>query len=131
MKSNKQRRAEIKRKRLLRAEKAKRLLVTRPGQLPVGVIAADHLQLQHANCYAPLPDFYLDLPFTCRDCGSDEVWTARQQKWWYEVMKGRLDSTAVRCRACRKAERERRAEAHRLQQEGLCQKRNACAEDEE
>jgi Probable zinc-ribbon domain len=45
---------------------------------------------------------YSDRPFRCRDCGKDEVWTARQQKWWYEVAKGYVYSTAVRCRACRR-----------------------------
>ena len=41
-------------------------------------------------------------PFRCRDCRKDEVWTACQQKWWYEVAKGYVYSTAVRCRACRR-----------------------------
>jgi len=31
------------------------------------------------------------------------VWTAEQQKWWYEVAKGPIFSVAVRCRECRKA----------------------------
>ena len=50
-----------------------------------------------------VPDFYLDLPFTCRDCGSKEIWTAKQQKWWYEVAQGSIYSRAIRCRACRQA----------------------------
>ena len=52
---------------------------------------------------------YTDRPFRCRDCGVEELWTARQQKWWYEVAKGYVYSTATRCRACRRRERERRA----------------------
>ena len=39
--------------------------------------------------------------FTCRDCGEEQVWTAKQQKWWYEVVGGAIDSTAVRCLPCR------------------------------
>nr|WP_255784020.1 zinc-ribbon domain containing protein [Lysobacter chinensis] len=53
-----------------------------------------------------LPEFYLDRAFTCRDCGEEQVWTARQQKWWYEQALGHIDSRAVRCRACRRARRE-------------------------
>jgi hypothetical protein len=58
--------------------------------------------------------YYLDSPFTCVDCGVDEVWTATQQKWWYEVAKGYVYSHAKRCRACRRAKRETKTEARRV-----------------
>ena len=45
--------------------------------------------------------FYIDQPFECMGCGKAEVWTAEQQKWWYEVAKGYAFSTARCCRACR------------------------------
>jgi len=48
---------------------------------------------------------YEDAPFRCVDCGKDEVWTATQQKWWYEVAKGFAYSFAKRCRPCRRAKR--------------------------
>ena len=48
-----------------------------------------------------VPDFYEDKPFKCKDCGVDQVWTAKQQKWWYEDAGGDLETTAVLCRACR------------------------------
>jgi hypothetical protein len=35
------------------------------------------------------------------------VWTAKQQKWWYETAHGHIESRAVRCLACRRARRER------------------------
>jgi hypothetical protein len=57
--------------------------------------------------------YYLDTPFRCADCGKDEVWTATQQKWWFEVAKGYAYSTAIRCRACRKADREKRERSGR------------------
>jgi hypothetical protein len=57
--------------------------------------------------------YYLDTPFTCADCKVDQVWTATQQKWWFEVAKGYAYSTAIRCRACRKKQREARAEQRR------------------
>ena len=64
------------------------------------------------------PDFitrgyYVDRPFACQACGIQQVWTAAQQKWWYEVAKGDVFSTAKHCRPCRQQERARRDEARR------------------
>ena len=50
--------------------------------------------------------YYEDMPFTCVDCGREEVWTAAQQQWWYEVAQGSIYTTAIRCRACRQARRQ-------------------------
>jgi hypothetical protein len=73
--------------------------------------------LKPANSYGT-PKFvqrgyYEDIPFRCKACGKAEVWTATQQKWWYEVAKGFIYSTAVRCRACRRKEQARKMEARR------------------
>ena len=73
---------------------------------PPGDVRVNEGALAPYNSYGA-PDFvraghYSDRPFRCRDCGKDEVWTARQQKWWYEVAEGYVYSTAVRCRACRR-----------------------------
>ncbi|MBD9662559.1 hypothetical protein J2W37_005745 [Variovorax paradoxus] len=109
MKSNKQRRAEIKAHRLERAARRlaeQRLSVDARPVSGAGLVVADTALLAaHNNTYGPLPAFYVDKAFTCRDCGADEVWTAKQQKWWYEVALGNINSTAVRCRACRIARR--------------------------
>ena len=53
-----------------------------------------------------VPAWYEDMPFTCRACGRDEIWTARQQHWWYEVAQGPIESTARLCRPCRNAKRD-------------------------
>ena len=65
-------------------------------------LSADRSQQAANNSYSPLL-FYEDKLFTCVDCGKEEVWTATQQKWWYEVAKGTIYSRAVRCRSCRKS----------------------------
>lgn len=52
--------------------------------------------------YASRP-YYRDYEFTCCDCGIPQVWTAEQQRWWYEVARGPIYSRAKRCRACRAA----------------------------
>jgi hypothetical protein len=114
MKSGKQRREEIKARRRERAALLHGLDRYVPlHQLPLGAVAADAQQLVHNNTYGLLPLFYVDRPFACRDCSAHEVWTAKQQKWWYEIAKGPIDSIAVRCRPCRAKERERVGEARR------------------
>jgi hypothetical protein len=67
--------------------------------------------------------YYIDIPFRCADCGKDEVWTGWQQKWWYEVAKGYVYSTATRCRKCRRVEQARRAESRRAHIEGIAKKK--------
>lgn len=79
--------------------------------------------LRPTNSYGT-PDFvkrgyYVDRGFTCRDCGKEEVWTASQQKWWYETAKGDVWTAAVRCPTCRRRERERKAAARRAHLDGL------------
>ena len=117
MKSNKQRRKEIKDKRRERARKLRRAraedcdgfnVYTMPdGTLPLSAISANHAELAHNNTYGPLPFYYVDKSFLCKDCGSHEVWKAKQQKWWYEIVKGDINSRAVRCSLCRKVEQAR------------------------
>lgn len=107
MKSNKQRRAEIKQLRLTRAAHLEAQLRVSDGRhlRAAGMEPAARAVLaQHNNSYS-LPSHYLDRAFICRDCGCDEVWTAKQQKWWYEVVHAPIDSGAVRCLACRRARR--------------------------
>ncbi|MGJ3701650.1 zinc-ribbon domain containing protein [Variovorax sp. AFSI2.2] len=120
MKSNKQRRTEIKARRLERAVDLKAKLRTQDarqlsaGGLVPGMAMADKSRLAHYNTtFGEVPDFYLDQAYTCRDCGSQEVWTAKQQKWWHEVAQGSVYSQAVRCRACRQARRALRDAALR------------------
>lgn len=103
MKSNKQRRKEIRERRRKKAVMMAAIDTYDPESIrpPVGAVEADHAQLEHINTYGCLPLFYVDKPFICRDCGAEEIWTAKQQKWWYEMAKGHIDSTAIRCRKCR------------------------------
>jgi hypothetical protein len=70
--------------------------------IPQGAVTADPSQQVPNNSYSPPPLFYVDKDFDCVDCGRNETWTARQQKWYYEVAKGSLYATAVRCAACRR-----------------------------
>lgn len=132
MKSNKQRRKEIqakrssREKRLLEEEKRKaRLKREKEWE---GKILVNPRLLAPTASYGE-PDFvtrgyYIDKSFTCKDCGTEEVWTASQQRWWYEIAKGDVWTTAIRCRSCRRTERKRIAEARRVHQQGLENERN-------
>jgi len=66
-------------------------------------IPADFSQHAPHNSYGGVPLYYKDKEFVCVDCGKTEVFTAEQQKWWYETDKGYIFSTAIRCQACRTA----------------------------
>src|SRR5688572_29028998 len=56
-------------------------------------IKADKSKLGHINTYGSLPEFYIDKPFRCRDCGKEEIWKAADQKWFYEEAKAHMDAT--------------------------------------
>jgi len=107
MKSNKQRRTEIK---ALRYQRALAMNTPKPDQrahtMPADAVPADPAKLAHNNTYGLLPRFYLDRPFVCRDCSSEEVWTGKQQKWWYEDLQKPIGSQAVRCLSCRRERRK-------------------------
>jgi hypothetical protein len=66
-------------------------------------VPADARKLGHINTYGALPEFYVDQPFTCRNCGKREIWRATDQKWYHEEAKGHIDATAVECHGCRKS----------------------------
>ena len=101
MKSNKQRKLEIKARRRKRKEASKSKPLVTYNYRPLNSIDANQLELVHNSYWNPLPSFYMDKPFKCKDCGAIEIWKATSQKWWYEVAKGDIESTAIHCRSCR------------------------------
>lgn len=70
--------------------------------IPAGAIPADFTQQVPNHSYSPPPAYYVDRAYVCVDCGRKVIWTAIQQKWYYEVAKGSLYATAIRCLDCRK-----------------------------
>jgi hypothetical protein len=129
MKSNKQRRAEIVERRRARAAAAPRLKGGEPRREVTGGTAPCNPELLAPSNSYGVPAFvqrgyYMDVLFKCQDCGKEEVWRATQQKWWYEVAKGNVETRATRCNSCRRIERERRSEARKIHLEGL-ERKNA------
>ncbi len=106
------------RKALLERRRKRRLL----DEMDVNSVAVDLDKLAGYQGYSvPLyvtRGFYVPVPFTCKDCGRQEMWTPRQQKWWYEEAKGDPFSSAVRCRVCRRRERDRKAAHKRASEAG-------------
>lgn len=92
MTSGKQKRSSLKAARRLAAKRTKCVYAS-SSEAPcnVSLLAPD-------NSYG-VPEFvtrgtYRDQPFRCQDCGRAEMWTAAQQKWWYETAKGwRMDES--------------------------------------
>ncbi len=107
MASGKKRKAELEAGRKKRAER-KRRAATEPmrSTRPVDSVVVNTAALAAYNSYGAPPfvarGYYVDEPFTCKECDVEQVWTARQQQWWYEVAHGPVYSRAIRCRACRR-----------------------------
>jgi len=139
MKSSKQRRAELKLERKAKADKRTKGFAKgtgSPRRVPLfGEAAVNTTALAPDNSY-DTPEFvlrgtYRDKRFTCKDCGKDEVWTATQQKWWYEIAKGNVWTTATRCRPCRRKDQARKAEARRVHLDGVARKRKRAPDPED
>lgn len=95
----------------VRVEQKKDGTFSTSGKLPAGFLWGDPSRQVFglggpALVYGPLEK-------RCRDCGVDFVFTAEEQRHWYETLGFFLDSTAVRCSSCRtkrrKLEQARRA----------------------
>ena len=129
MKSNKQKRLELQAKRQRREKKAVAIVKQTRSPAPYSTVPVNPTALRPYNSYgAPLfvtRGFYDDQPFSCKACRKEDIWTATQQKWWYEIAKGEVWSGAIHCRACRRRERERKAEARRVHLEGVAKKQEA------
>lgn len=124
-KSGKQRRAEIKtvrRAHRLAARAANRVVLPPPGP----IVRVDYSKLMANNSYSlsafAQRGYYVDMPFICRDCRAACVWTAAQQRWWYETLGGSQDAIAIRCRPCRQRERRRKELARQAWQTGWLEK---------
>jgi hypothetical protein len=121
MSSNKEKRSQLKSARAKRREKQQQDDLRR-GLASGRIVKADTGR-QNLNAHGTnYKELYFDREFICVDCGSREVWTARQQQWWYEEAGGYIDSIAVKCRECR-MRGKKHGEAHRRAVEERARKR--------
>src|SRR5258705_13351323 len=83
-----------------------------PAHLFFGSRRMDYSTAQRADIskqnYSVCPrHWYVDATFLCRDCGNEFVFTANEQRFWYEEKRFWIDSLPRRCAACRKEQRTR------------------------
>lgn len=53
--------------------------------IKAGTLApVDRSKIVSRSAIPQAPDYYRETWFTCKECGERELWTARQQKRWYE-----------------------------------------------
>lgn len=57
--------------------------------------------------YSPYFAYY-DVTLRCGDCGEQFIFSAKEQKYWYEDLKFWVQSRPKQCAACRRARRERK-----------------------
>lgn len=85
------------------------------------VIPADRSAQKPNNSYVPKTK-YENKRVPCSDCGKPVLWTAEQQRAWYEDMKVPIYTRAnLRCAACRKRGRH---DVHRQRQRSKAQRRS-------
>lgn len=77
--------------------------------LPQGAVRGNvHKQNFHPFFQTPRY-FYVDVDRVCVQCGVDFVFSAKEQKYWYETLRFVFDSIAIRCPKCRGRRRTERA----------------------
>ncbi|MBA3037821.1 MAG: hypothetical protein FP814_15185 [Desulfobacterium sp.] len=77
--------------------------------LPVGAVRGNVKSQSFCRmCHVPRY-FFINEDKTCVQCGQDFVFSAKEQKYWFESLKFHFDSTAIRCPKCRKLRRSVKA----------------------
>jgi hypothetical protein len=51
-------------------------------------------------------EWYIDAKFTCHGCNANFLWSASEQKAWFEDFQFWVDSYPTQCKKCRKEKRE-------------------------
>jgi hypothetical protein len=130
MKSNKQRKAEIKdhrQKKLFKKQETEKLKT-----FPVNF---DNLSEESKMSWS-IPEMYIDEFYHCIDCGVKSLFSAEKQKEWYEVEKRYFWQKPIRCRLHHEEWRSKRKIKFKMDRNLLALKENpdnrtimfACAE---
>lgn len=85
-----------------------------PAHLFWGSLHLDHDNAVQADIsrqnYTVCPrHWYVDATFRCSTCGESFVFSAAEQKFWYEELGFYVDSRAKNCLTCRRNERRKKA----------------------
>jgi hypothetical protein len=85
-------------KRLAKLQKQGRLV--KGVEVPKSALAANPDAQNHHGGYSA-KFYYQDIHYTCVGCGTHEVWTAQQQKRYFEAQKGNIYNEPKWCYKCR------------------------------
>jgi hypothetical protein len=94
-------------KRIAKLEKEGRLV--KGVEIPLGSLAANPDEQNHGGGYAA-KFYYKDILYVCAGCGKNEVWTAKQQKRYFESQKGNIYNEPKWCHDCHVARMQERGE---------------------
>ena len=82
---------------------------TDPEKMP-GYLFYDALEIDYStairanvadqNCSVCPRHWYVDARFRCEECGADYLWSAQEQRTWFETYKFWVDSQPRLCRPC-------------------------------
>jgi len=85
-------------------------------KMPKGAVRGDIRAQEFCRmCHAPRY-YYVDADRRCVQCGEHFVFSASEQKYWYESLKFHFDSVAIRCKRCRGRRRSDKALNSQLSQ---------------
>lgn len=89
-----------------------------PPHLFYGAVSIDYTTAVRADIskqdYTVCPrHWYVDAIFKCVDCGTEFLFSAKEQHFWYEERRFYVDSYPKRCPDCRKKERARKESAQK------------------
>ena len=74
-------------------------LIVKGVEIPKDSLPADP-NSQAAGAGYAVKFYYKDIPYTCAGCGKEDVWTAQQQKKYYEIQKGNIYNEPKWCHEC-------------------------------
>jgi hypothetical protein len=84
-------------KRLAKLQKEGRLV--KGVEIPKNALAANPDDQDHRGGYSAKYS-YRDINYTCAGCGRPGVWTAQQQKRYFEAQKGNIYNEPKWCHTC-------------------------------
>jgi hypothetical protein len=81
------------------AKLAKEGRIVKGVEIPKGALAADPDKQDHGGGFA-VKHSYSDIHYACAGCRKKKVWTAQQQKRYFEVQKGNIYNAPKWCHKC-------------------------------
>jgi hypothetical protein len=83
-------------------------------KMPAHAVPGDPSKQDFCSAHHLPKYFYVDEEKVCVQCGQPFIFTAHEQKFWYETLRFNFSSTAIRCQKCRRQRRNGRSLQHQL-----------------